>query len=107
MQTKGLLDQEAYWVYETHKNYMHAPIFRIEPRTLMVFKTKDDARAFEPAFLLLPILKLRSVSRQELESIIKTEFAGNYCILESTDVFLVASRYEFAPVPDCGDVPEA
>lgn len=107
MQTKGLLDQEFYWIYETLKTYRHAPLFGVKPRTLMVFKKQSDGRTFEAAFLLLPFLTLRSVEKQELERIIETEFAGNYVILETIDVFVVASRYEFMPLPDYGDVPEA
>jgi len=107
MQTKGELNQDRYWVYETYGTYKHANLFGVEPRTMMVFKTHKDGRAFEQVFFMLPLLTRRWVSKEELETIIETEFSGNYVVLDADDVYVVGSRYERMPLPDYGDVPDA
>ena len=56
-------------------------MFAVEPRTLMIFKTAADGRAFQQVFMLLQYLTFRCVDMPELEQIIATEFAGNYVVL--------------------------
>lgn len=106
MQTKGILDKEHYWIYETFRGYRHAPLFGVQPRTLMVFKNRHAGRMFECVFFMLPLLKRRCVSRQELQTIIDTEYGGNYVVLDADDVYVVGSRYECMPLADYGDVPD-
>lgn len=106
MQTRGELNQESYWIYETHRTYLHAPLFKVEPRTLMVFPSREDAKAFGGVFILLPLLTLRRVLMEELEFIIESEFKGNYIVLESSDAYIVGARYQFAAHADYGDIPE-
>lgn len=104
MKTRGELNQDFYWVYETFKTYRHAPLFAAEPRTLMVFPSKDDAQAFGAVFMLLPLLTLRGVLLEELEHIIRTEFEGRYIVLERSDTYIVGARYEYTPLANYGDV---
>lgn len=106
METRGELNQDSYWVYETFRTYRHAPLFGVQPRTLMVFPSEEDAEAFGAVFMLLPLLTLRRVLLEELEFIIETEFEGRCIVLERSDTYIVGARYECMPLADYGDVPD-